>query len=177
MTGMGEGRRRAVVWWYKEKEWIPERLRMSGFAGHHYPSPRTENAVSHFKCAWIYLSFKTPSNHLSPELSWQQILISTLQCLWKGNSWFRVSMGRWTRPSHTYRIESTEDSHQVFLFIKKYQTNRAHFFPQRMNLLSVQMGQHPFLLRILPWSRRGKKETPEFNVKKWSVGINLFSKI
>jgi hypothetical protein len=41
-------------------------------------------------------------------------------------------------------------------------------FSQRKNLLSVQIGQHPFLLRILPWSG-GKKRNQKFNVKRRSA--------
>lgn len=161
----GEGRGRAVLWCKRGRKSLSD-YRCLALLGIIILAPRTANVVSSFKCALIYLSVKTPSNHLTPELSWQQILmeISTLQCPWKDDSWFQVSVGRWTRPSHTYRIESTENSHQVSLFITKWQTNRAHF--QRMNLLSVQMGQHPFLLRILPWLGGGKKK---HHVKKWSV--------
>lgn len=168
MTGTGEGRGRAVVWWYKRGS-----KSLSDYGCLTLPdiitlAPRTANAVSSFKCVLIYLSFKTPSNHWA---SWQQILMerTTLQRLLKGDSWLQVSMGRWACLSCTYRTKSTENSHQVSLFITKCQTSRAHFFFQRMNLLSVQIGQHPFLLRILPWSGGGKKERPEFNVKKQPI--------
>lgn len=167
MTGPGEGRGRAVVWWYKRGS-----KSLSDYGCLTLPdiitlAPRTANAVSSFKCAFIYLSFKTPSNWAS----WQQILmeIATLRRLLQGDSWFQVSMGRWACLSRTYRTESTENSHQVSLFITKCQTNRAHFFFPKIELTFCANRTASFPVENLTLVRRGKKERPEFNVKKRSI--------